>query len=260
MRRFGSLSFAVAASFAVLLFATRARADIVLYDKDGWGVYTRGQVAAFYQLAMGDGDPTMAAGTPIGGTFDSLTLANPQNQVTLSRVRSGFIGTQIGFGIRRDISESVHVDSLLAVSLQDISGGRNIGAPEGVDFREAWANLVTPYGSFKFGRMYSIFGSASTDVMLLAYRYGIGNPCTADGANIACGSVGAGVVFAGFNAEMRYITPRLAGFQAQFSVGDPISGQIDGYTVTPLPRFDADINYDKQFGETTRLRIIAQGM
>jgi predicted porin len=260
MRGLRSLGLAVAAAFAVVLFADRARADIVLYDKDGWGVYTRGQVAAFYQLAIGDGDPTMAAGTPIGGTFDSLTLANPQNQVTLSRVRSGFIGTQIGFGIRRDLSESVHVDSLLAVSLQDISGGRNIGPPEGVDFREAWADVVTPYGSFKFGRMYSIFGSASTDVMLLAYRYGIGNPCYGDTANIACGSVGAGVLFAGFNAEFRYITPRLAGFQAQISAGDPLSGQVYSYTVTPLPRVDGEINYDKHFGETTRLRVIGQAM
>jgi predicted porin len=260
MRRFGSLGLAVAAAFAVVLFADRARADIVLYDKDGWGVYTRGQVAAFYQLAIGDGDPTMTIAPPTGGTFDSLSLVNPQNQLTLSRVRSGFIGTQIGFGIRRDISESVHVDSLMAVSLQDISGGRNIGPPEGVDFREAWANLVTPYGSFKFGRMYSIFGSASTDVMLLAYRYGIGNPCYGDTANIACGSVGAGVLFAGFNAEFRYMTPRLAGFQAQLSVGDPLSGQVYSYTVTPLPRLDGEINFDHHFGETTRLRVIGQGM
>jgi predicted porin len=261
MRRFGSLGLAVAAAFAVVLFADRARADIVLYDKDGWGFYTRGQVAAFYQLALGDSDPTMTAGSPIGGTFNSLSLSNQQNnQVTLSRVRSGYIGTQIGFGIRRDLSETVHVDSLMAVSLQDISGGRNVGAPEGVDFREAWASLVTPYGSFKFGRMYSIFGSASTDVMLLAYRYGIGNPCYGDTANIACGSVGAGVLFAGYNAELRYITPRLAGFQAQLSVGDPISGQVYSFTLTPLPRFDGEINYDQHFGDTTRLRVIAQGL
>jgi predicted porin len=259
MRRFGSMGLAVAAAFAVVLFADRARADIVLYDKDGWGFYTRGQVAAFYQLALGDADPQTTA---IGGTFNSGSLSNLENNsVTLSRVRSGYVGTQIGFGIRRDLSDTVHVDSLLAVSLQDISGGRNVGPPEGVDFREAWANLVTPYGSFKFGRMYSIFGSASTDVMLLAYRYGIGNPCTGDGANIACGSVGAGVLFAGYNAEMRYITPRLAGFQAQLSVGDPIQGQAsNAFALTPLPRFDGEINYDNHFGETTRLRVIAQGI
>jgi hypothetical protein len=248
---------------AVTLFASRARADIVLYDKDGWGVFTRGQAAAFYQLALGDADPqpTATGAQPTGGLLSSGEQSNQTDHtVTLSRLRSGFVGTQIGFGVRRDISESVHVDSLMAVSIQDVSGGQTTGLPQGVDFREAWANLVTPYGSLKFGRMFSIFGSASAQVVLLAYRYGMGNPCTTGGAGIACGSVGAGPLYAAFNAEMRYITPRLAGFEGQLSVGDPISGQSFGFTITPLPRFDAEINYDKHFGETTRFRVIGQGV
>jgi predicted porin len=243
---------------ALMLFTSRARADITLYDKDGWGVFTRGQAAAFYQLALGDADPQ---GQEIGGLLSTAALSNQNAKtVTLSRVRSGFVGSQLGFGIRRDISETVHVDSLMAVSLQDVSGGRTTNTPEGVDFREAWAAVVTPYGKFSFGRMFSIFGSASAQVVLLAYRYGMGNPCTAGGAGIACGSVGAGPLYAGFNAEMRYTTPRIAGFEGQLSVGDPISGQANGYTLTPLPRFDAEINYDHQFNESTRLRVIAQGI
>jgi len=259
--RLGSLRFGLVVACALTLFASGARADIVLYDKDGWGVYTRGQAAAFYQLSLGDADPSSATQQFVGGVLSSTQEANPANNtLTLSRVRSGFVGSQIGFGVRRDISASVHVDSLMAVSLQDVSGGRTVDVPEGVDFREAWANIVTPYGSFKFGRMFSIFGSASAQVVLLADRYGIGNPCVAGGAGIACGSVGAGPLYAAFNAEMRYITPRLAGFEAQLSVGDPVSGQDANYTQTPLPRFDAEINYDKQFGESTRLRVIAQGI
>ncbi len=256
----GSLRFGLLVACALTLVASRARADIVLYDKDGWGVFTRGQAAVFYQLALGDADPQSL--TPqVGGLLSSVQQSDQKkNTVTLSRLRSGFVGTQIGFGVRRDISDTVHVDSLMAINLQDVSGGQNTGAVEGVDFREAWANLETPYGSFKFGRMFSIFGSASAQVVLLAYRYGIGNPCTAGGAGIACGSVGAGPLYAGFNAEMRYISPRLAGFEGQISVGDPISGQVNQYTLTPLPRFDAEINYDKHFGETTRLRVIAQGV
>jgi Gram-negative porin len=252
----GSLRFGLVVACALTLFTSRARADIVLYDKDGWGVFTRGQAAAFYQLMLGDADPqpTSTGASQIGGLLSSAQESNQsKNTVTLSRLRSGF-------GVRRDISDTVHVDSLLAVNLQDVSGGRNVYAPEGVDFREAWANIATPYGSFKFGRMFSIFGSASAQVVVLAYRYGIGNPCAAGGAGIACGSVGAGPLYAGFNAEMRYTTPRLAGFEGQVSVGDPISGQADNFTLTPLPRFDAEINYDKTFGETTRLRVIAQGV
>ena len=258
--RLGSLRFGLWVACALMLFASRARADVVLYDKDGWGVFTRGQAAAFYQLALGDADPQSM--TPqVGGLLSSVQESDQKNStVTLSRLRSGFVGSQIGFGIRRDISETVHVDAFTAVSLQDVSGGRTVGLPEGVDWREAWASVVTPYGSFKFGRMFSIFGSASAQVVLLAYRYGIGNPCVAGGAGIACGSVGAGPLYAGFNAEMRYTTPRLAGFEAQVSVGDPISGQVNSYTLTPLPRFDGEINYDRHFGETTRLRVIAQGV
>jgi porin-like protein len=259
--RSGSLRFGLVVACALTLFAGRARADIVLYDKDGWGFFTRGDAAAFYQLALGDADPQPTGAPQIGGLLSTAVLSNQRtNTVTLSRLRSGFVGTQIGFGIRRDISDTVHVDSLMAVSLQDVSGGQSTTALEGVDFREAWASLVTPYGSFKFGRMFSIFGSASAQVVLLAYRYGIGNPCVAGGAGIACGSVGAGPLYAGFNAEMRYVTPRLAGFEGQVSVGDPISGQASSFTLTPLPRFDAEINYDKQFGEVTRLRVIAQGV
>jgi hypothetical protein len=261
--RNGSLRFGLMVACALTLLASRARADITLYDKDGWSVFTRGQAAAFYQLALGDSDPQTAGASLTGGLLSSAQEANQsKGTLTLSRLRSGFVGTQIGFGVRHDISDSVHVDSFLAVSLQDVSGGQIVSnqVPEGVDFREAWANLETPYGSFKFGRMFSIFGSASAQVVLLAYRYGMGNPCAAGGAGIACGSVGAGPLYAGFNAEMRYITPRLAGFEGQLSVGDPISGQSFGYTLTPLPRFDAEINYDKHFGDTTRVRVIAQGI
>src|SRR5579863_5653961 len=173
--RLGSLRFGLVVACALTLFASRARADVVLYDKDGWGVFTNGQAAAFFQLAIGDSDPQ---GSEIGGLLSTGALSNQTNRtVSLSRMRSGFVGSQVGFGVRRDLSEAVHVDSFMAVNLQDVSGGRTIGIPEGVDFREAWADLVTPYGDFKFGRMFSIFGSASAQVVLLAYRYGIGNPC-----------------------------------------------------------------------------------
>jgi predicted porin len=258
--RQASLRFGLLVACALTLLPSLARADLVLYDKDGWGVFTRGQAGAFYQLALGDADPQGPVGE-IGNLLGTAQLSNQTTKtVTLSRVRSGFVGTQIGFGVRRDISDAVHVNSLLAVSVQDVSGGRTTDTPEGVDFREAWASLETPYGSFTFGRMFSIFGSASAQVVLLAYRYGMGNPCTAGGAGIACGSVGAGPLYAGFNAEMRYSTPRLAGFQGLVSMGDPISGQANGYTLTPLPRFDAEINYDTNFGDRGRFRLIAQGI
>jgi len=74
-----------------------------------------------YQLMFGDGDPATTHGVLVGNKIEPIGAEDPRdNKLFLSRVRSGFIGTQIGFGVGRQISETVHVDSLLAVSLNDI--------------------------------------------------------------------------------------------------------------------------------------------
>jgi len=117
---------------------------------------------------------------------------------------------------------------------------------------------VTPYGSLKFGRMFSIFGSASAPVILLAYRYGVGNPCFASQNTIACASVGAGPLFAGFDSQIRYISPRALGLEFQLAVSDPVIGPA--YHMSPLPRFDAELNYDRSFGPSGKLRVFGQGI
>jgi len=262
MRRFGFSGLYVATAFglAMMVIPTRAGADLTLYDRDGWSVYTKGMVAAHYQLMVGDADPLPKSnGVLVGGLFlDGGARDARDNSLILSRVRSGFIGSQIGFGINRQISENVHVSSLLAVSLNDISSSRGSDPVKGVDFREAWAALETPYGALKFGRMFSIFGSASGEVVLLAYRYGLGSPCFAELATIGCASVGAGPIYAGFDAQMRYITPRLAGLEFQLAVSDPVKAS-DFYVMTPFPRVDAQLSYDNQFGPV-KLRVIGQGL
>src|SRR5580704_16315210 len=107
--RIGSLRLGLAVACALTLFASRARADIVLYDKDGWGVFTRGQAAAFYQLALGDADPQSL--TPqVGGLFSSVQASNQKNStVTLIRLRSGFVGTQTSLPVHNGDSVTVHV-------------------------------------------------------------------------------------------------------------------------------------------------------
>jgi hypothetical protein len=246
---------------AVAISATTgtARADINLYDKNGWGFYTRGLIAAHYQYIAGDGDPNTNHGVLVGGKFNQNVSHDPRdNSLKLSRVHSGFIGTQIGFGITREINDRMRIDSLMAVSLVDISNDRRAYAPKQVDFRESWAALIGPYGTFKFGRMFSIFGSAGAPVVTMAYEAGVGNPCVVEGAAIACASVGAGPIYAGFDAQFRYISPRLAGFELQAAISDPVGGRT--FRLTPKPRFDAELNYDAKFSESARLRVFGQTM
>jgi hypothetical protein len=254
-------------SFALLLivalYAGPTRADVTIFDHDGWSFYTAGLVAAHYQLVKGDGDPDTMHGVLLGGKILSSgqeDTTGGSKEVTISRIRGGFVGTQIGFGVNRQLTMNTRVESFMAVSLIDISSDRGQAPSKNVDFREAWAAVVSPYGTFKFGRMFSIFGSASAQVVLMAYRYGVGHPCTVSSSVITCGSVGAGPLYAGFDAQMRYISPRLAGFQLQVAVVDPTESNASIlYTLTAVPRFDGEINYDNTIGPA-RLRVFAQGI
>ena len=248
-----------AALLAVALSATGARADITLYDKDGWSFYTKGLIATHYQLTIGEGDPASMHGVLVGTPLSPQGSQDTRdNSLIMSRFRSGFVGTQIGFGANRQISETMRVESLMAVSLFDISSNRGQSLPKGVDFREAWAALITSAGTFKFGRMFSIFGSSSAPISLMAWEYGLGHPCLASEPTIACGSVGAGPLYAGFDAQFRYITPRFAGVELQVAVSDPIVGP--GYHMAPFPRADGEVNYLRTFGESGKLRLFGQGV
>jgi hypothetical protein len=103
-----------------------------------------------------------------------------------------------------------------------------------------------------------IFGSGSAPVVLISHKYAVGNPCFVNFPTIACGPVGAGPLYAGFDAQLRYETPRFAGLQFQVAVADPWVGP--GFQISSLPRFDAGLDFDKNFTDTVRLRLYAQGV
>jgi predicted porin len=261
MRRIRALTLTFApfaALVAVAISPATARADITVFDHDGWSIYTRGLIASHFQYAFGQGDPDTTHGVLIGGKIlPGGATDQLDNSLKLSRIRSGFVGTQMGWGVRRQISDSVSVDSLIAINLADVSGNRNQEGNKSVDVREAWAAVSTPYGTFKFGRMLEIFGSGGVPIVLLSHRFAVGNPCFVNAPTIACGPVGAGPLFPEFDAQLRYETPRLGGVQFQVAASDPWVGP--GYLMTPFPRFDADLDFDHAFGSIVRARVFVQG-
>jgi predicted porin len=244
---------------AVALSARPAKADVTIFDQDGWSFHTSGLVAAHYQLVTGDADSNRTlAGGRINDEGTITDVRDPTHPTTtLSNVRSGFIGTQIGFGVDRQISSSVHVESKLAISMEGINSNRGQNLQKDVDYREGWAAVVTPYGTLKFGRMFGVFGEGSAEVMMMAYQYGVGHPCIVSSATIACGSSGAGPLYAGFDSAIRYISPRIAGFQFTLSVADPVVG--GAVKMSPYPRVDTEVNFDNTFGPL-HLRLIGQTM
>ncbi len=279
IKRFAAASLKLATTIAgfslgLLLAPSQASADVVFYEKEGWSVYTRGLIASHYQLAIGDPDPTTTHGVLVGGKIltpsvtDSCGEMEPnpampgttrcRPTLTLSRIRSGFIGTQLGVGVRRIITPDVKVDSLIAINLADISSNRNQDINKPVDVREAWAHVSTPVGTFKVGRQFMIFGSGSAPVVLISHKYSVGNPCFVNFPTIACASVGAGPMYAGFDAQLRYETPRFVGLQFQTAVADPWVGP--DFQITPYPRVDAELNFDQSFGEGIRARVFVEGI
>ncbi len=71
-------------------------------------------------------------------------------------------------------------------------------------------------------------------------------------------SSGAGPLFAGFDGAIRYISPRIAGLEFALSVVDPA---VSYYAkMSPTPRVDGELNFDKSFSSAVNIRVIAQGM
>jgi predicted porin len=262
--RVSSVLAATSLGLAALATPSRAQADVTLIEKDGWTFYTNGLVAAHYQLVKGDADPSFSNGVmtgkpSAGGQILDERVSSDQRDktLTMSNLRSGFIGTQLGLGLNRQINEQVKVESLLAINVAGINNNRGTEFQKHADYREAWAQLVTPYGKLKFGRMFGIFGEGSAEVMAMAWKYGVGHPCTVRAATISCGSSGAGPIYAGFDAAIRYISPRLAGFELALAVVDPsVTARAK---MSPLPRFDGEVNFDQTF-DPVSIRVIAQGM
>jgi hypothetical protein len=243
---------------ALLLAERVAKADLVLYDKDDWRFFTTGRVEGHYQLILGDGDP-VSHNRLVGGQIQNTVTQDEQNKLVDSRIRSGFIGSQIDFGVSNKLSETLAANAFVGVWLAGIDSSKGTPpAGKQVDFREAWGSLAGRFGTFLFGRAFSIFGSASGDVNNYAFQYAVGHPCLADTSTIACGSVGAGPLYAGYNAQLRYETPRLAGFQLQASLEDPSS--LPDYHITRLPRFEGEVSYQAGFSGNGLVVVKGQGI
>jgi predicted porin len=235
-----------------------ASAEIVVHDADGWKVFITGRADSHYQLATGDGDPHNLNNKLVGGQFQN-TSQDENNQIFDSRVRSGFLSTQIGFGVSDQFTPTLQGRAFVGIWLLGVDSHK--GTPpdaKPVDAREGWGALDGPFGTFLFGRAFSIFGSASGVVNAYAYEFAVGNPCQLDVATIACGSVGAGPIYAGYNAQLRYASPRLAGLQLQASIEDPSS--LPDYQITRYPRAEGELSYLLRLGLDGKLVFTGQGL
>ena len=276
---------AAAALVASLFFARPAAADISLVEKDGWEVFMNGRIQTFTNHNEGQGRPANGDNSTItdgngreftfqGGGLDSSEGAVPEYQNGTSatptdpgliremRIRSGFTGNVLGFGIKKKISEQTEILGYTAVTVGLDSEQRrkfNIVRP---DWRESFVRVTSFWGSLTAGRQLTLFSRGATEITYLyGYRYGLGFPGSVSNySQSTAGSVGFGVMGAGFGAAFVYATPVMGGLQ--ISIGAFDSNNVPQRPLlnrSRWPQAQGEITFLRNFGATGLIKLFANG-
>lgn len=256
---------AACAGLGVMAQAPSARADLVIAKGDKWEVSTNGRVNAFLSYITGDGYPAKNAGQThnlaAGAGLESFQT-DKDNKLSTLRLRSGFLGNVLGFSGKLHIAESTTASTHFEI-WNTIGTSRSKAAVNAPDIRQGYAKLEGPWGSLLAGRSLALFmrGAISLD---FNYQHGngLGYPCASDNSDPTCGMVGYGVIFAGFNPQLTYTTPKVGGLELSVGLFDPVNAP-GKYEATPWPRIEGELDYDAEFlvsGVKSNFHAFANGM
>ena len=187
----------------------------------------------------------------------------------MMRLRSGFIGNQLGLGVRGQVTPWTTVTGYIQLWAFIESEDRKKGMPNPPDVRQGYAKLEGLWGSFLAGRTRTLFSRGATDInVMYAHRWGIGFPNAGREKGPTQGMVGFGVMGSGFGAGMIYGTPVLPGGRFPVSPAAPSStsasstrpswADLDGTArSTPVP--STELTFERKFGETGKVVLFANG-
>jgi hypothetical protein len=268
---------------ALLALPSSAFAEKIIAKGDDWQVYTDGRVGAFFSWLYGDGFPqstykgTNTADDPCvvirdvkGGGFGALVEQGPdvgcqkdQGTINSMRVRSGFVGNQLGLGVRQQLKPWMTLTAYIQIWAYVESESRQKNRPNPTDVRQGYLKLESWWGSLLVGRTRALFSRGATDIdSLYAHRWGVGwVGGTPDGVGPTLGQIGFGVMGSGFAAGIIYATPVLKGFQLTIGAFEPISLSGSGsLTRTKLLRPEAELTYEKKFGDLGKGVLFVNGV
>ncbi len=272
-----ALSRTLVASLALgfgVLSASSAKADLTLYDKDGWTLKHGGLAQGFYVAAFGDADPTggdAGAAAPIRFDFlggkTSGNGAGSGNSFYSSRFRSGWAGSRFNWSASKKMSDTMTATGILGVAY-GVSTYNAPPAPNNAwDVRNAHIKIEDTWGELLIGRNVGLYtlGSIISEATMTSAPLGLGNPCSAAGDGLSCYEAGYGVKFPGFWAGLFYTTPSLGGLKIKLAILDPTSvganrfASVGGmmvqyaseYARNSLPMMQTFIMYEKTMGSLT---------
>jgi hypothetical protein len=202
-----------------------------------------------------DAAPEFPAGTDLANTTDP-------GKVQELRIRTGFTGNVLGFGIKKQLSSDTELLGYSAVTVGIDSDARrkfNIVRP---DWRDSYLRVTGPWGSFSAGRLLTLHSRIATEITYLyGYRYGLGFPGTVtQAAQSTSGSVGFGVLGNGWGSGFMYATPNLGGLAltvAAFDANNIVGTQLLERTRWPRP--EGELTYETHFGSSGLFKVSVNG-
>ena len=262
----------LAASF---LFSEPAAADITLVEKDGWTVFLNGRLQAFLNYNRGNGHPTQVQDangelvtTQGGGVergqgipeFPDVTALNDPGRVEEMRVRSGFTGNVLGFGIKKQITKDTDILGYTAVTTYIESTERRKYTEIRPDWRQGFLKITGPWGAFTAGRDLTLFSRGATEITFLyGFKYGLGWPGSVTYNGPTAGHVGFGVLANGFGAGMSYTTPSLGGAQLQIGLFDANNLPGTVWEKNKWPRAEGELWYEMKLDGLGMFKLFANG-
>jgi predicted porin len=258
----GAVGRGVSIGLAVLaLTAGAARAELVLYDKDGWTVKHDGLAQGFYHVGVGDAAPSGGV-TPI--RFDFLGSYPPDgsnNHFLGSRFRSGWTGGRFNWRITNQLTERTKISAYLGVAYSISTQNAPPATNNNWDIRNGFLQIEGGWGDLVIGRSVGLYtlGSIISTINTTSAGRGFGHACGLDGDGLGCYTTGYGVKFPGFWAGAFYTTPDLAGLRIKVAALDPVTLGSDAmmagatpvsqaFVRTPLPAFQVLAVYNAALG------------
>jgi len=222
--RFKQLLVGFTAFSGLFAASQAARAEITLYDKDGWTVKHDGLAQGFSMTAVGDAAPK---GGPAYVKFDFLDTGPPNadGSFQTSRFRSGWTGGRFNWRVTNQMSENVKVSAYLGIAYSISTQGAP-GKPGGPwDIRNGFLEIDAPWGDLIIGRHVGLYtlGSIISTINDTSAGLGLGNTCGVGGDGLSCYTSGYGVKFPGFWAGMVYTTPNMGGLKLKVALFDPVA-------------------------------------
>jgi len=262
----------------LLLTPRRAAADLTLLENDGWTFFTDGRINSFISIAGGDdfpkydpNDPNHVA-VPIGGGGQFFTAGFPNDQFSKgkyfgTRVRSGFLGSIIAFGVKKHVTEWTTVKSYVSLwgtseaFARDRRNDSGDSTSKGFDVREGWVSVEGPWGTFLGGRQSGLLGGISTEIdFLYGHNFGVGLPCL-EIYYPTCGHIGTGALGPGFAGGFSYATPALlGGLHVKAALYDPVRLLGSNLERVPYPRPEGAIWYERRLSPGFLFKVQVEGM